>query len=407
MEEQLLTWARLPGPQKVLTAARRRLQAGHGLAGSPLRVGLTPSEREEVGRLLGIAWVRSGRAVGSRALAKAVGSLGADVPQLLAATGEPVRDLRADRAASKQDALTEREYAARALTDAGVPASTAAAWLSRRGLPAAGGGQLLDLAERCAHIWRRLPAASGGRLLLTVLAASSLDDPHALDRGSPVATGILRLLGHELPDSAEAWRLAWEEHGVDCDPVSSRVLVLNLHIRGDAACARLTEAAGPEPLWLTWRSLNGTFRTDNADVFVCENPSVLIAAADTLGEHARPLVCTNGRPSAAATRLLAGLAAAGATLHVRADDDAAGQEIVSGLQSAIPGVRLWRFALRPPERPRYEEQDIHELLRDLDRSRTRPSDVTLPLVAGDAAPTVMVTSADIDAALEADDVKGS
>lgn len=95
------------------------------------------------------------------------------------------------------------------------------------------------------------------------------------------------------------------------------------------------------------------------------------------------------------------------TLHVRADDDAAGQEIVSGHQSAIPGVRLWRFALRAPENPRYEEQDIHELLHDLARSRTRPSDVTLPLVAGDAAPTVMVTSADIDAALEADDVKGS
>lgn len=245
MEEQLLTWARLPGPQKVLAAARRRLQAGHGLTGSPLRVDLTPSEREEVGRLLGIAWVRSGRAVGARTLAEAVGSLGADVPQLLAATGEPVRDLRADRAASKQEALTEREYAARTLTDAGVPADTAAVWLSRRGLPAAGGGQLLDLAERCARVWRRLPAASGGRLLLTVLAASSLDDPHSLDRGSPVSTGILRLLGHELPDSAEAWRLAWEEHGVDCDPVSSRVLVLNLRMRGDAACARLTEADRP------------------------------------------------------------------------------------------------------------------------------------------------------------------
>ena len=52
MEEQLLTWARLPGPQKVLAAARRQLQAGHGLAGSPLRVDLTPNEREEVGRLL-------------------------------------------------------------------------------------------------------------------------------------------------------------------------------------------------------------------------------------------------------------------------------------------------------------------------------------------------------------------
>jgi hypothetical protein len=72
-------------------------------------------------------------------------------------------------------------------------------------------------------------------MLLTVLAASALDDPHALDRGSPVATALLRLLGHEPPDSAEAWRLAWDEHGIDCDPVSSRVLVMNLRLRGDAA----------------------------------------------------------------------------------------------------------------------------------------------------------------------------
>ena len=364
-----MAWARLPGPQKVLAAARRRLQAGHGLAGSPLRADLTPSEREEVGRLLGIAWVQSGRAVGARALAAAVGSLGADVAELLAATGEPVRDLRADRAASRQGALIERERAAKALADAGIPAGSAAAWLSRRGLPAAGGGQLLDLAERCARVWRCLPAGNGGRVLLTVLAASSLDDPHALDRGSPAATGILRLLGHEFPDSAEAWRLAWEEHGVDCDPVSSRVLVLNLRMHGDAACVRLAEAAGPEPVWLTWRSLNGTFRTDDTDVFVCENPSVLIAAADTLSERSLPLVCTNGRPSAAAMRLLTGLARCGATLHVRADDDAAGQEIVSGLQSVIRGVGLWRFAIRPPQSPRYEEQDLDALLHDLDRTK--------------------------------------
>lgn len=370
MEESLLAWARLPGPQKVLAAARRRLQAGHGLAGRPLSVQLTPSEREEVGRLLGIAWVQSGRAVGARGLSKAVDSLGADVAQLLAATGEPVRDLRADRAASRQGALTEREHAAQVLTDAGVPAGTAVAWLSRRGLPAAGGGQLVDLAQRCARVWERLPAQGDGRTLLTVLAASSLDDPHALDRGSPVATGILRLLGHEFPDSAEAWRLAWEEHGVDCDPVSSRALVLNLRMQGDAACVRLAEAACSEPLWLTWRSLNGTFRTGDTDVFVCENPSVLIAAADTLNDRSLPLVCTNGRPSAATIRLLTGLAASGATLHIRADDDAAGQEIVSWIQSAIPGVRLWRFALRFPKRPRYEEQDLDVLLRDLDRTST-------------------------------------
>lgn len=35
--------------------ARRRLEAGHGLGGSPLQVDLTPGERSEVGRLLGMS----------------------------------------------------------------------------------------------------------------------------------------------------------------------------------------------------------------------------------------------------------------------------------------------------------------------------------------------------------------
>src|SRR5260370_21925593 len=308
MDDTLLAWAKLPGPRKVLAVARRRLEAGHGLDGSPLRVNLTPDERVEVGRLLGTTWVRSGRAVGAGALARAVGSLGTDVAELLAATGGPVQNLRADRAAARLQASAERERAARALVDAGVLAGTAGAWLSRRGLPAAGRGELLNLAERCARVWRVLPAPGGGRMLLTVLAASALGDPHALDRGSLVATALLRLLDHEPPDSAETWRRAWDEHGIDCDPVSSRVLVMNLRLRGDAACVRLTEAAGPEPLWLTWRSLSGTFRGKDPEVFVCENPSVLIAAADDLGPPGLPLICTNRPPSSAAMPLMTALA---------------------------------------------------------------------------------------------------
>ena len=63
------------------------------------------------------------------------------------------------------------------------------------------------------------------------------------------------------------------------------------------------------------------------------------------------------------------LSAGGTTLHVRADDDVSGQEIVAGLRASIPDARLWRYALRPPDTPRYEEQDLDGLLRDLDRGR--------------------------------------
>jgi hypothetical protein len=49
----------------------------------------------------------------------------------------------------------------------------------------------------------------------------------------------------------------------------------------------------------------------------------------------------------------------GTTLHVRADDDVAGQEIVAGLRASIPDAR---YTLRPPDTPRYEEQDLDVLL---------------------------------------------
>jgi uncharacterized protein (TIGR02679 family) len=367
IDPHLLEWARLPGPAKVLAAARQRLEAGHGMTGSPLRASLTQEERGQVAKLLGTTWMLSGRQVGANALTEAIRSLGTDLETLLISTGEPLRNRPAEKAAALRGAEDERAQAVDALAAAGVPPASAATWVSRRGLPRAGTGQLLDLAGRCARVWQQLPGTAGSTVLLTVLAAGALGDPHALDRGSAVAAGVLRLLGYDVPATAESWRATWDEIGVVCDPVSSRVLVLNLVLRGDAAAGRLTDAAGAEPLWLTWRSLVGTFRCDAPDVYVCENPSVLIAAADQLGDRSLPLVCTNGRPSAAARRLLTGLAGSGTSLHVRADADTAGREIVSALNAAIPKMRLWRYSLEPAPHPRYEEQDLELLLRDLSR----------------------------------------
>lgn len=369
----LLEWARLPGPAKVLAAARRRREAGHGMTGRPLQVTLTPAERDQVGKLLGMTWVLSGRQVSTKALSTAIESLDSDLDALLTEAGGALRDLPAERAAARHDADRERALAASALTAGGVPAEVATGWLARRGLPRAGSGHLLELAGRCGQVWRNLPGPGGSTILLTVLAAETLGDPHALDRGSAVAAGVLRLLGADMPATAEDWRAAWEEAGVVCDPVSSRVLVLNLVLHGDAAACRLTAVAGPEPLWLTWRSLSGSFDCDAPDVHVCENPSVVIAAADHLGADALPLVCTNGRPSAAVRRLLSELAVRGVNVHARADDDAAGREIIGALRATIPSMRLWRYPPVPAARPRYEEQDLPLLLQDLRASgATRP-----------------------------------
>lgn len=370
----LLEWARLPGPAKVLAKARRRLEEGHGANGGPLRVDLTTSEREDVGRLLGTAWALSARPVRIHTLADAVAEVGSNLPSLLQALHGPMRDRPADRAAARALADAERRAAAEELTQVGVADSDVEAWLASRGLPRAGTGLLNRLAADAAAVLRNLPGTHG-TVLLPVLAAVALNDPHGLDRGSRLATAVLRLAASPSDDheqsEAEAWRSAWESLGVVCDELSSRVLVLNLPLIGDAAACRLTAAADSEPLWLTWRSLAGTFTTNETEIFVCENPAILAAAANQLGPRSRPLICTNGRPSGATRRLIAGLASASAILWIRADDDLAGQQIVAELNSIAPAAQLWRYERRSPANAsgRYEEQDLNLLLADLGAPR--------------------------------------
>ena len=130
-------------------------------AGRPKRK--SPAGRSHSGRALGgrsaarhvLGTVE--RAVGAKALAMAVESYGATVTDLLAVTGDPVRDLRAAKESARQNAATERARTTAALCYVGVPATTASAWLDRRGLPAAVNGQLLDPAGRCARVWSALP----------------------------------------------------------------------------------------------------------------------------------------------------------------------------------------------------------------------------------------------------------
>jgi hypothetical protein len=98
IDPALLTWAKLSGSSKVLNAARRRLEGGHGLSGTPLFADLTVEERADVGRLLGLTWQRSGRAVSARELSAAIRDRGTDVEELLAALGTSVRPLQAERA---------------------------------------------------------------------------------------------------------------------------------------------------------------------------------------------------------------------------------------------------------------------------------------------------------------------
>ena len=61
------------------------------MSGNPLRLPLTGTERDQVGKLLGVSWALPGRGTG----AKAVGPLGTALQTLLATIDGPLRDRRA------------------------------------------------------------------------------------------------------------------------------------------------------------------------------------------------------------------------------------------------------------------------------------------------------------------------
>lgn len=297
--EGLREWAALPGPALVLAEVRRRARNGNRTEIGTLRLVLTHEQRREVARLAGTRWEVSGRPVRLADLAEALAEHGMTVRGLVERLdGRPVelgRDLRAGQAARRHE---ESAAAAERLTRAGVPAEQAAAWLADLALPRSGSGELLALAEQVAVVWSRMRAVPRARL--AELAALACGDAHALDPDRLLGRAAARLSavvhGVERPRrGGRAWRAAWAAAGVSCDEVSSRVLVLNLPLSGTAPAARLTAAAPGEPLWLTLRSLDGAWTAPpGATVFVCENATVVEAAADRWGARCAPWSAPTG-----------------------------------------------------------------------------------------------------------------
>ena len=198
-----------------------------------------------------------------------------------------------------------------------------------------------------------LPASRGESL--SAFAARVTGRAHALDGGSPLGTlavGAARALADLEPPGpeespAEARREAWAAVGVLCDDLSSTVLTLRLPGDGSPTGRVLSAAgAGGEPVWLTLRQLvrgPPQWQLVGLDrVLVVENPSVVALAAETLGAHDTPIVCTSGQPRAAAIVLLRSLAAAGVPLLHHGDFDWGGLTIGNLLHRRLP-VEPWQF----------------------------------------------------------------
>jgi uncharacterized protein (TIGR02679 family) len=354
----LVRWARLTGPEIVLDAVRERARRGHATERGTLRLDLAPDRRREVARLLGTEWGISDRPVTLQRLAAKLAEDGFTVREFVELLdARPLVDEPAARRALAAAAAQERRRAAELITALGITPDVAETWSSDQGLPRPGDGRVVALAEDVVRVWRHLPWPSPPPhrgptrppIRLATLAGTCLHNSHALDHDMELGRAVVRLIAAHagLPrpvGRGREWRSAWATAGVLCDEVSSRVLVLNLPLRGEAAAVRLCAAAHGEPVWLTLRSLAGAWSSrGDRGVFICENPTVVEAAADALATRCPPLICTDGVPTFAALDLVGGLADAGAHLMARADVDDNGFVTVDQMRTVAPTCELWRF----------------------------------------------------------------
>lgn len=229
-----------------------------------------------------------------------------------------------------------------------------------------------DLLARAARILERLPAVGISR---AQLAAEVLGDAHALDSGQPIAALVLRAcrscakltgapeLDNTAAESAlvedmalsldasdeldRSIRSQWAAVGVAVSELSAPVLLLNIPVSGASSSDDIVRAASraAQPVHLSLRTLlryAPAWSVGNVVVSICENPSIVAAAADRLQMKCAPLVCTDGMPGAAQRVLMQQLTNAGATLRYHGDFDWAGLRIGNFVMSQCKAIP-WRF----------------------------------------------------------------
>jgi len=177
----------------------------------------------------------------------------------------------------------------------------------------------------------------------TCLSAEIFGDSHALDRDTSLYRSLALLAGRDpaVP------RAVWSHYGLIADAVSSHALTLGLRFRHTGAMAQGLNAfaeAG-QPVRILMRYLRECLEPaiPEGRLYVCENPSVLEAAADH-GRIQQPLLCVEGNPSQACMDLLTTVISTGAEIHYHGDFDWGGLRIANRVRShcGTPFVP-WRF----------------------------------------------------------------
>ena len=181
----------------------------------------------------------------------------------------------------------------------------------------------------------------------TELAASLFGSAHALDRGTPLASAVTRMLRHRVGEAAE--RDQWEKAGIARDRVSAPALAWSIPTTTGSLLDQQIRAAaaGELPVHISLFALQRypvTVR-QGTPVLVVENPRLVEAAA----ERALPgcVIASNGNPSAAVTTLLAQLLQSGASVRYHGDFDTAGIAICRRMREF--GCTPWMMDARAYE----------------------------------------------------------
>lgn len=347
------------GPEfrRLLGQARRALErTGGDLSGS---VSLSHPDDAERKAIIGITGQyrheRTNRiAVRLAELDRAIReTTGRGLPELLAELGGPLRDrpaMRNVRAGARDAAIREAETSSLFLSGAWYRD-----WLAEIGRD----GTLTKLINtgeqarlgQAVRVLEYLAGRQHAPVLLPALAAEVTGDTKALNHGTLLSTLVLRALavktGMGRPRTAGERRALWEASEVVVDDLASRVLVLNLRAEGVGLAEWLVGAARHGvPFYITLHQLMTLPLTiRGAVVYVCENPAVLRHATAELGAESAPLLCTEGRPSAAFHQLADAVVGGGGELRYHGDFDWPGLAIASAVMRRH-GAKPWRLSAR-------------------------------------------------------------
>lgn len=340
--------------QRLLAAARRSLErTGGELTGTVSLSRPTDAERKAVIGITGQYRDRRTARITIRLadLDNAVReTAGRGLPELLAELGGPLRNRPAELSA-----LAGARDAAIRVAEAS-PLHASCGWYRDWLAEIVRDGSLTKLVRvgeqarlgQAVRVLEYLTGRAGTPVLLPVLAADVIGDTKALNHGTVLSTLILRALaiksGTGRPGNAGERRDLWEAADVVVDDLASRVLLLNVPAEGRGLAEWLTGAAQlGVPFYVTLHQLMTLPLTvRGALVHVCENPAVLRRAAAELGAGSAPLLCTEGRPSAAFHKLTDIVVNGGGELRYHGDFDWPGLAIAGSVMRRH-GARPWRM----------------------------------------------------------------